>query len=78
MEFLTEVRRVLLLTETSPASFPRLLDVPADLVVRRALLPRFPFATETEAVTAPEWCQAVEAGKHPRNGRETQVLSLPL
>ncbi len=44
IEFLTEVRRVLPLIETSPASFPRLLDLPADLVVRRALLPRFPYA----------------------------------
>ena len=44
MEFLTEVRRVLPLIETSPASFPRLLDLPADLVIRRALLPRFPYA----------------------------------
>jgi plasmid stabilization system protein ParE len=44
MEFLAEVRRVLPLIETSPASFPRLRDLPADLVVRRALLPRFPYA----------------------------------
>ena len=44
MEFLAEVRRVLPLIETSPASFPRLLDLPADLVIRRALLPRFPYA----------------------------------
>ena len=43
-EFLTEVERVLPLIGTSPASFPRLLDLPADLVVRRALLPRFPYA----------------------------------
>lgn len=26
-----------------PGSFPRLLDVPEDLVIRRALLTRFPF-----------------------------------
>ncbi len=44
VEFLTEVERVLPLIGTSPASFPRLLDLPADLVVRRALLPRFPYA----------------------------------
>jgi hypothetical protein len=28
----------------SPAAFPRLLDLPVDLVIRRALLPRFPYA----------------------------------
>ena len=43
-EFLNEVERVLPLIESFPASFPRLLDVPADLVIRRALLPRFPYA----------------------------------
>lgn len=43
-EFLAEVDRVLPLIGTSPAAFPRLLDLPADLVVRRALLPRFPYA----------------------------------
>ena len=44
VEFLSEVERVLPLIGTSPASFPRLLDLPVDLVVRRALLPRFPYA----------------------------------
>ena len=44
VEFLTEVERVLPLIENSPTAFPRLLDLPADLVVRRALLPRFPYA----------------------------------
>jgi plasmid stabilization system protein ParE len=44
VDFLAEVERVLPLIGTSPASFPRLLDLPADLVVRRALLPRFPYA----------------------------------
>ncbi|MGH7332674.1 MAG: type II toxin-antitoxin system RelE/ParE family toxin [Candidatus Rokuibacteriota bacterium] len=44
VEFLAEVERILPLIGTSPASFPRLLDLPADLVVRRALLPRFPYA----------------------------------
>src|SRR2546428_173623 len=39
-----EVERVLPLIERAPASFPRLLDVPADLVIRRTLLPRFPYA----------------------------------
>jgi hypothetical protein len=29
---------------SSPASFPRLLDTPEELVIRRALLPRFPYA----------------------------------
>ena len=43
-ELLDEVERVLPLIETAPAAFPRLLDIPADLVVRRALLPRFPYA----------------------------------
>jgi len=43
-EFLDEVERVLPLIENSPPSFPRLLDVPADLMIRRALLPRFPYA----------------------------------
>jgi plasmid stabilization system protein ParE len=43
-EFLAEVDRVLPLIGSSPASFPRLLDLPKDLVIRRALLPRFPYA----------------------------------
>ena len=43
LEFLAEVDRVLPLIGGSPASFPRLLDVPEDLMIRRALLPRFPF-----------------------------------
>jgi toxin ParE1/3/4 len=43
-EFLDEVDRVLPLIESSPESFPRLLDMPADLVIRRARLPRFPYA----------------------------------
>lgn len=43
-EFLAELERVLSLIESSPASFPRLLDLPADLKIRRALLPRFPYA----------------------------------
>lgn len=44
IEFLAEIDRVLPLIGNSPASFPRLLDVPEDLVIRRALLPRFPYA----------------------------------
>jgi len=43
-EFLAEFDRVLPLIGSSPASFPRLLDMPEDLVIRRALLPRFPYA----------------------------------
>ena len=43
-ELVDEVERLLPLIESSPASFPRILDVPADLVVRRALLPRVPYA----------------------------------
>lgn len=43
-ELLAEVDRILPLIATAPASFPRLLDVPDDLVIRRALLPRFPYA----------------------------------
>lgn len=43
-EFLDETDRVLPLIGDAPASFPRLVDVPEDLVIRRALLPRFPYA----------------------------------
>ena len=44
LEFLAEVERLLPLIAGSPAAFPRLLDLPSDLAVRRALLPRFPYA----------------------------------
>jgi len=44
LEFLAEVDRVLPLIGSSPASFPRLLNVPEGLMIRRALLPRFPYA----------------------------------
>ncbi len=44
VEFLTEIERVLPLIGSSPTSFPRLLGLPVDLVIRRALLPRFPYA----------------------------------
>ena len=44
LEFLAEVERILPVIRDSPASFPRLLDLPVDLVIRRALLPRFPYA----------------------------------
>ena len=43
-ELLAEIDRVLPLVAVSPASFPQLRDVPKDLVIRRALLPRFPYA----------------------------------
>jgi len=43
-EFLAELEHVLPLIGSSPASFPRLLDLPEDMVIRRALLPRFPYA----------------------------------
>jgi plasmid stabilization system protein ParE len=43
-EFLAEVDHVLPLIGSSPTSFPRLLDLPDDLLIRRALLPRFPYA----------------------------------
>jgi plasmid stabilization system protein ParE len=42
-EFLAEVDRVLPLIGNSPTAFPRLRDLPEDLVIRRALLPRFPY-----------------------------------
>ena len=44
LEFLAEVDRLLPLIGGSPEAFPRFLDLPADLVIRRALLPRFPYA----------------------------------
>src|SRR5512145_3291780 len=43
-ELLDEVEGVLQRIEALPGSFPRLLDVPEDLEIRRALLPRFPYA----------------------------------
>jgi hypothetical protein len=51
LEFLAEVDRILPMLETSPASFPRVLGLAVDLEIRRALLPRFPYAlvfVETE------------------------------
>jgi plasmid stabilization system protein ParE len=44
LEFLAEIERILSFIEGSPASFPRLVDLPMDLMIRRALLPRFPYA----------------------------------
>ena len=43
-KFLDEFERTLVLIASRPVSFPRLLDMPPDLNVRRALLPRFPYA----------------------------------
>ena len=43
-KFLDEFERTLVLIAARPASFPRLLDMPPDLDIRRALLPRFPYA----------------------------------
>lgn len=43
-EFLAEIERLLPLIGESPASFPRLMDLPEALGIRRALLPRFPYA----------------------------------
>ena len=43
-ELLNEVEDVLPRIGALPESFPRLLDVSEDLEIRRALLPRFPYA----------------------------------
>jgi plasmid stabilization system protein ParE len=43
-ELLAEVERVLPVIARAPASFPALLELPAELGIRRALLPRFPYA----------------------------------
>lgn len=43
-ELLDEVEEVLQRIEVLPESVPRLSDVPDDLEIRRALLPRFPYA----------------------------------
>src|SRR2546426_530093 len=44
VELLDEFERTLVLIASRPSSFPRLLDMPPDLSIRRALLPRFPYA----------------------------------
>jgi toxin ParE1/3/4 len=44
-KFLQEFETILRLIESRPASFPRLLDTSAELNIRRALLPRFPYAS---------------------------------
>jgi plasmid stabilization system protein ParE len=43
-KFLDEFERTLVLIASRPVSFPRLLDMPSDFSIRRALLPRFPYA----------------------------------
>ena len=43
-ESLNEVERALPVLAEQPESFPLLLDLPEDLSIRRALLPRFPDA----------------------------------
>jgi plasmid stabilization system protein ParE len=43
-ELLDEVEQVLPRIRAMPESFPRLVDAPEDLEIRRALLPRFPYA----------------------------------
>ena len=44
-KFLQEFETVLRLIESRPASFPRLLDTSPELNIRRALLPRFRYAS---------------------------------
>jgi len=43
-ELLAEVHRMMAAIDARPASFPRTLDAPPELGIRRALLDRFPFA----------------------------------
>ena len=43
-ESLNEVERVLPLLAEQPESFPLLLETPEEFSIRRALLPRFPYA----------------------------------
>lgn len=43
-DFITEFEDLLLQIRLRPSSFPRLLDVPRDLGVRRAAMMRFPYA----------------------------------
>jgi plasmid stabilization system protein ParE len=43
-EFLSEVEAVLPFIGSRPRSFPRITDVDPRLEIRRALLPRFPYA----------------------------------
>jgi toxin ParE1/3/4 len=43
--FLQEFETLLQLIESRSASFPRLLDTSPELNIRRALLPRFPYAS---------------------------------
>lgn len=43
-DLVADLKKTLEAVETRPLSFPRLLDVPDELRIRRALLHRFPFA----------------------------------
>ena len=43
-EFLEGLRRVVIWVINRPSTFLRIRDIPPDLDIRRALLPRFPFA----------------------------------
>jgi toxin ParE1/3/4 len=43
-DFLTEVHKTAAQIQARPASFPWMLDVPAELSIRRALTRRFPYA----------------------------------
>jgi toxin ParE1/3/4 len=42
-KFLDEFERAVVLITARPASFPRLLNMPSDLDIRRVMLPRFPY-----------------------------------
>jgi toxin ParE1/3/4 len=50
--FLEQFETVLRLIESRPASFPRLLDTAPELNIRRALLPRFPYASISLELTS--------------------------
>jgi len=39
-----EIERAMVLVGARPVSFPRLLDISPELDIRRAMLPRFPYA----------------------------------
>ena len=44
-QFLREFETILRVIESRPSTFPRLLDTSPELSIRRALLPRFPYAS---------------------------------
>lgn len=66
-ELLDEVQAVLPRIGGLPESFPRLVDVPEDLEIRRALLPRFPYALVF--VVAPEDIQDIAVAHTKRRAR---------